>query len=525
MTLAAATPQPPGSPWPMALAGLALAWLAVLVAFWSTWASMANVWWHTTTFHHGFLIAPIALLLAWRLRPAVAAIAPRQEPLALLPLAGCTGAWLLGQASDVQLLQHLAVVGMLMAVAVALLGRAVGRVLLFPLLFLFFMVPFGEGLVPHLQDFTARFAVTLLRLMGVPVFHDGVLIETPSGLFEVAEACAGIRFLIANLVIVVLFAHLAFRRAWKWLLFLALGVLVPIVANGLRAFGIVYIAFLTDNAYAAGIDHVVYGWGFFTVVMLLLLLIGRLLADDDALLGTPAPAPAIAAPAPTGAHGRRWRPAFALLVVALAAAGPTYAALAMRPPATAVSTSLALPAGNAAWRSVPEAGPSPWRPIVVGADREATQVYDRLEDGRQVDLFVAFYTFQRQGAEVVHQGNRLADGESWIRTAGGRMALDAPGLPPEARFERLAGAGGRAQRLVLWWYWVDGAFTADPLHAKLLQVRGRLLGRTRPAAILAVSTAVDESAAMAAKSAIESFLGPSGPAPAAYLVALGETRR
>ena len=85
-------------------------------------------------------------------------------------------------------------------------------------------------------------AVALLRLAGVPVFHDGVLIETPSGLFEVAEACAGIRFLIANLVVVTLFAHLALRRAWKWLLFLTLGLIVPVVANGLRAFGIIAIA-------------------------------------------------------------------------------------------------------------------------------------------------------------------------------------------------------------------------------------------------------------------------------------------
>ena len=68
-----------------------------------------------------------------------------------------------------QLLQHVAVVGMLVTVAVALLGRDVARVLWFPLLFLFFMVPFGEGLVPWLQAFTARFAVALLRLVGVPV--------------------------------------------------------------------------------------------------------------------------------------------------------------------------------------------------------------------------------------------------------------------------------------------------------------------------------------------------------------------
>ena len=103
--------------------------------------------------------------------------------------------------------------------------------------------------------------MALLRVAGVPVFHDGVLIETSSGLFEAAEACAGVRFLIANVMIAALFAHFAYRRAWKVAAFMSLALTVPVVANGLRAFGIVYIAFWTDNKYASGVDHVVYGCG------------------------------------------------------------------------------------------------------------------------------------------------------------------------------------------------------------------------------------------------------------------------
>src|SRR4051794_24647360 len=154
---------------------------------------MATVWWETTTYHHGFLVAPISFWLAWQRRQEFVGRVPSQEPLALLPLAGFAGLWLLGEAGDVQILQHVGVVGMLVSAIVALLGRSVCRLLAFPLAFLFFMVPFGDFLIPSLQDFTAHFAVMLLRAVGVPVFHDGVLIEIPAGLFEVAEACAGVR--------------------------------------------------------------------------------------------------------------------------------------------------------------------------------------------------------------------------------------------------------------------------------------------------------------------------------------------
>jgi exosortase A len=500
----------------MALGGLGLVLLFLLAALWPSWASMARIWWHTTTFHHGFLIAPIALALVWRLRHRLAAIEPRQEPLALPALLGLALLWLLGRAAEVQLVQHAALVGLVVAATVALLGRAVGRVLLFPLLFLFFMVPFGEGLVPSLQDFTARFAVALLRLTGVPVYHDGILIETPSGLFEVAEACAGIRFLIANLVVATLFAHLAFRRAWKWVLFLTLAVIVPILANGLRAFGIIWIAYHTDNAYAAGIDHLVYGWGFFTAIMLLLLLIGRGLADQPATGGDP--------PSPAPVPRRPWRPAFVLAVLAVLAAGPTYARLAMQPPADARIVALPMPGGRAPWREAPEA-PEAWRPALVVADLEVQRAYLHEPDGRRVDLHVAFYAFERQGAEAVNQANRLADGRRWVRTAGGRETLAVTGLPEEARAERLAGAGGREQRLVLWWYWVDGTFTTDPLHAKLLQVRGRLLGHAPAAAIVAVSTELGDGAQGDARAAIEGLLGSGGVEPAAYLTALAEAGR
>jgi exosortase A len=514
---AAAAPVRVARPWQRALAALGAAWLAILLAYWPSWASMVQVWWQTTTFHHGFLIAPIAAALVWRLRPELARLAPTPEPLGLVALAGCAAAWLLGHAGDVQLLQHLAVVGMLVGAALTLLGRQVTRVIAFPLAFLFLMVPFGEGIVPWLQDFTAHFAVALLRLVGVPVFHDGVLIETPSGLFEVAEACAGIRFLIANLVVAVLFAHLALRKPWKWVLFLALGVVVPIVANGLRAFAIVYIAYLTDNAYAAGVDHLVYGWGFFTAVMLVLLLLGRAIADPPAEPASPA------IPGPAGATVS-WRPGLAALVLAAILAPPAYAALAMRLP-EAASVAPLPPPTIPGWRATSEGEASGWRPQVIGADHTTRASYRSDAGGNAVELFVGFFAFQRQGAEAVHHGHRLAEGQGWLRTGGGRMSLTGPDLPPEARFERLAGTDRVGQRLVLWWYWVDGTFTTDPIRAKMVQVRDRLLGRSGPAALVAIAVDTPPTAPEGGTAVATGFLAAAGPALQNYLAALGAGSR
>src|SRR3546814_4129907 len=78
---------------------------------------------------------------------------------------------------------------MLQGAVVTLLGPAVARGLLFPLIYAVFLVPFGESLEGPLQDVTVAMIMPLLHLFGVPAAVDGVLITIPNGYFEVAEAC------------------------------------------------------------------------------------------------------------------------------------------------------------------------------------------------------------------------------------------------------------------------------------------------------------------------------------------------
>jgi exosortase len=70
------------------------------------------------------------------------------------------------------------------------------------------LVPSGAFLVPALQAFTAHFAVAGLHILSIPVYSTGALIEIPAGTFAVAEACAGLRFLIAAVAFGVFFAIL-----------------------------------------------------------------------------------------------------------------------------------------------------------------------------------------------------------------------------------------------------------------------------------------------------------------------------
>ncbi|RME68266.1 MAG: exosortase A, partial [Alphaproteobacteria bacterium] len=221
--------------------------LAASLAMAPTLAAMVTVWWNSATFNHGLLIPFIIAWLVWDRRKTLAQVRPGLYPLGLIPMAGALMLWLLGRVGDVQMVQQFGWVFLMQFSVLTLLGLAATRALLFPLGYMLFLVPFGEFLIPPLQHFTAQFIVAGLQTLDIPVFLEDVFLSTPSGDFEVAQACSGVRFLIATLALGVLFANISFKSWRRRAVVVALAVIVPIIANGLRAFGIVYIAYLTDN--------------------------------------------------------------------------------------------------------------------------------------------------------------------------------------------------------------------------------------------------------------------------------------
>src|SRR6185312_712364 len=100
-----------------------------------------------------------------------------------------------------------------------------------------------------------------------------------SDLFEIAEACAGLRFMIATVALGVIFAYISFRKWYKIALFMLSCVIIPLVGNGLRVVGIIVLAHYTNNRYGAGADHVLYGWGFNIAILLVLFFIGSFFRD------------------------------------------------------------------------------------------------------------------------------------------------------------------------------------------------------------------------------------------------------
>src|SRR5439155_5187066 len=459
---ASAAPGPSAAVDPGWRLGLPLfvgAIVVILAIHWPTVESIVAIWYRSETFAHGFLIVPIVLVLIWQRRRTLAMLKPSPDALGLVLLA-CAGAvWLVAYAGEVLVVKHLALVATLWAAVIAILGREVARAIMFPLGFLLLGVPMGEALIPPLMEWTADFTVTALQFSGIPVFREGMFFSIPSGNWSIVEGCSGVRYLIASFTVGVLFAYLSYRKLWKRLLFAAMSIIVPIIANGFRAYLIVMIAHLSDNRLAHGIDHFVYGWVFFGLVMLLLFWIGSFWRDPDA----DAQSAASRAQPPPQSPPRAGLAGYAVAAIAIVGAWPAYAAYLDRKDGDDRATlTLAAPAPASGW-VVDAATLTEWRPRYDPASATVFQVYRKGD--RVVALHLGYYHRQRPGAQLISSTNIMVLQKQVIINLSESRVKDALGPGTlEVRETRLRSP---QQRLLVWdWFRIAGHDVVNPYIAK-----------------------------------------------------------
>lgn len=257
--------------WHLPLAMLAAGVLALVAGTWQSWSAMAHQWWNIDTYNHLLLVPFIIAWLVALKEEVLADIHPQAFWPGLIGFAAALGFWRLGEGLQINLVAQAGAVGAVQAAVITMLGVRASLVLALPIAFAAFMVPFGDEIIPPLQAITAEIAIALTHASGIPAQIDGIYINTPAGLFVVAEACSGVKFLIAMVTLGVLVCATRFERFATRAAFMAACVIVPILANGVRAWATIYVAQYVGAERATGFDHIVYGWIFFAIVLGVLL--------------------------------------------------------------------------------------------------------------------------------------------------------------------------------------------------------------------------------------------------------------
>jgi exosortase A len=488
--------------WLRHAAAFAVLIALIAILFWPNISAALTVYWVSPTFSHCYLILPISAWLVWNKRDQLRLMQPSIYLPALILMIPLAVGWFLGHLMAINEVQQFALMAMVQVLILTIFGWPVYRVLMFPALFLFFLVPTGEYLVPPLQVFTTKFITVFLSLMGIPYYAEGTIIELANGRYQVEEACAGLRFLIATIALGALYAHLTYRKWPKIILFLAACIVVPIIGNGFRALGIVLLAHYSDNRIAVGFDHLVYGWGFSVAIMLLLFFVGARYRDEF----PPAKAPEKAAPtASTGAL------LVALIIAAVAvSAAPAYAMWRENRPLTIDASAFAVPPQYPGWETA--RATEAWTPKFGGQDARLAYSLNRGSFANPpVDVFIYYYGRARGGRSLIESTNKMWDEERWNAVSSTRLTANVGKTP--VPFRELEIASVMQHRLVWWTYWARGKFTTSGLDVKIKRLEGAFAGRDG-SALVAVSVPVESGTEEQARQQLADALSAMGDLPA-----------
>lgn len=450
--------------------------LLPVLAYFSTAASIVAIWERSGTFAHGYVIVPISAWLIWQRRDVLRQLPARPCWPALGALLACGFVWLLGDLGEVQIVRQYAFALMLPLTTLAVLGVPLARAMAFPLLFILFGVPFGEIFIDPLIGVTANFTVDALRATGIPVFREGNNFTIPSGSWSVVEACSGVRYLISSVTLGCLYAYLTYRSTRRRLIFVVAATIVPVIANGCRAYLIVMIGHLSGMTMAVGFDHLVYGWVFFGIVMFVLFWVGSFWRQDhQAEVADP-----IAAAQPSAPPARLV--AGALAAAVCVALWPAYGGAMLRHGGAAAAPQLA-PLAVAGAAAAPAF--TAWQADFAAPSARIDRAY--TQDGKPLGLRVLYYRNPADGIKLITSTNRLvADKSGWQALPTARRSEALNGRTLELRESTVQ--NGTDHLLVWTWYWIDGGATANDYAGKAMQVREKLLsGSDDGAAVMVFS--------------------------------------
>ncbi len=227
-------------------------------------------------YSHGFLVAPLSVYFAWQHKRELARVEIEGSWWGLVPLVLGVAALSIGRLGVELTAMRSGFVLSLIGMVLLLFGREIFRILTFPLLFLFLMVPLPQSLVNvvafPLQLMAAGAAVEALQRLGIPALVEGNIIHLARAKLFVADACSGLRSLMALLTLGVVFAYFFRRNNVERLVLIASTIPIAIFVNAVRVALTGILTHHYGEDMATGVIHEFQGMITFSVAFVLLLL-------------------------------------------------------------------------------------------------------------------------------------------------------------------------------------------------------------------------------------------------------------
>jgi exosortase len=253
--------------------------LLLLAVYYRVAGKLIFDWYDLPDYSHGFLVPLFALFLVWDNRAAVQKTPICQSwkgiPFILLGIS----ILILGVYGADLFLSRVSFLFILAGLIWTLLGPQMLKTLRFPVLVLLLAIPFPQIVFNQitfpLQLLASKLASAILPIFGVPVLHEGNVIELPAMKLEVAEACSGIRSLMSLFTLAVLYGYFIEKSTTRRILLALASIPIAVIANAARITGTGLCVQYWDPDKAMGFFHEFSGWVMFVISLACLYLVHR----------------------------------------------------------------------------------------------------------------------------------------------------------------------------------------------------------------------------------------------------------
>ena len=235
---------------------------------------IVDVSWSTESGGHGPIVLVTGAWLIWRMWPEVAKVAQpvstRRFLLFFVPLLILA---IIAKITQIIEIEGYLVYGVIVSVVYGLIGMRAMRLLLFPLLYMAFVVPPPDSLVAAitnpLKTYISEYAVLFLYKLGYPIGGAGVTIQIGQYQLLVAQACSGLNSLVSLSAISSFYVYLQRGAHVGYSIFLLATILpVAVFANFIRVLILILLTYHVSESAAQGFLHNFAGLTMFVTALL-----------------------------------------------------------------------------------------------------------------------------------------------------------------------------------------------------------------------------------------------------------------
>lgn len=253
--------------------------------FFPVWQHLISLWLNSDDNSYGLFIVPISIYIIFQKKDNIKKLSIKSNKLGLVIVVISLLLYIIANFTQIMTLSAITMVMFIFGSVFFIFGYQIVKELIFPLCFLFLLVPvpaqiYSAMTIP-LQLFVTKVSVSMAGIFSIPVFSEGNVIHLPDRTLQVVQACSGLRSLVSLLTLAAVYSFFTLKsNILRFTLFFT-GFPVAIFVNIFRVLMMIVSFHYFNLNLTEDRVHSFFGMMVFILALIIIAIIGKGLAFWD----------------------------------------------------------------------------------------------------------------------------------------------------------------------------------------------------------------------------------------------------